>query len=159
MNMNDNLQYIYTNLHDIELEKEELKNRLLTEENFNFEEFTNLMDVLTLKYNYLNERLSLLISINLTLKSFKENPKLKADIKDLPNSKNWEIFENNLKNYQWLPFEGEICDFCGRTQSSTTAIAVALLPSKSLSIICSRCYENVLKNQTTQTQDKLDAAS
>jgi superfamily II helicase len=146
----DKLNHVYERFKELDSDKAEIKKRLLTEKDYTKEQFQEDLDILKAKKDYLEERLKLLLNINAILKEIKNNPKQATKLKIVENPKQWEIFKNNLKVYQWVPFEGEICDFCGRTQSSTTAVAAAILPSGNLDIICSRCFAEQLKTETSK---------
>lgn len=158
MQRDDKLQHVYERLQALNDEKEVIKNKVLYDSKYTKKQYTADIGLLLTKKAYLEERLKLLLGINATLKMIKNDPKTANDFKIVEDPKQWEIFKNNLKDYQWIPFEGEICDFCGRTQTSTTSIAAAVLPSGKLDIICSRCFENELKNKTLKRGD-VDATS
>ena len=153
MEFEDSLAHAYERLNELDHDKNEIKRKVLNDEEYTGEQYNKDLDLYKAKKAYLEERLKVLLNINAILKNIKRYPKDVKKFKAVEDPKQWEIFSNNLEEHQWIPFEGECCSFCGRTQTSTTSIAAALLPTGKLDIICSRCFKERIENLTDKDGD------
>lgn len=151
MKYEDSLAHAYERLSELEDDKKIIRQKVLFEEGYTETQYKKDLDLYKAKKAYLEERLKVLLNINAILRNIRKHPKKAKKYKAVEDPKQWKIFSDNLKEYQWIPFEGECCSFCGRTQTSTTSIAAALLTTGELDIICSRCFEKQLKNSTVNT--------
>lgn len=158
MQYSDDLAHAYERLQELDVDRDEIKRRVMTDSKYTSDQYKKDLDLYKAKKAYLEERLKVLLNISVMLKRIKNNPSNAQELKTVENPDQWKVFEDNLKEYQWIPFEGECCNMCGRTQTSTTAIAAAILTSGKLDIICSRCFKEQLENSICKSGD-MDATS
>jgi len=143
-----------TEINILENKVKKLQEKLATNFTYTVDNYKEDLKAINKQKDYLEHRLKILLIISTSLNKIKRNPKEELTIKNLNNIKDWSIFSQNLKPHQWLPFDGDMCDVCGRVSSSTTKIAAIICPKdKQFKIICSRCFSNSLKTTTQNIGD------